>query len=185
MRLFICSELPESILQAVGKQMAEFGRIGADVRWVRHEGMHITLKFLGEVESSRLDDIRNAIHKTVEGISPFRCAVQGLGAFPNLKRPRVYWVGIDDPSEGLKSLATRLDSHLEKAGFQPEDRVFHPHMTLARARSDRGQEKLPAAFSKAPAHFGEFVVDSILLMQSELSPGGACYTQLFRAALCG
>ncbi|HNR66998.1 MAG TPA: RNA 2',3'-cyclic phosphodiesterase [bacterium] len=180
MRLFICCELPAAIIQSLGETVDRLRETKADVSWVRPKSMHVTLKFLGEVSADRTAAITEAMRESVFGMVPFVCTVQEMGAFPRLQRPRVYWVGIDDPSGNLQTMAQRLEENLCRQGFAREERPFRPHLTLGRVRSIRGVENVLERIERENSCFGRFEVDELVLMQSQLDPGGAIYTAMHR-----
>lgn len=152
---------------------------GADVGWVRPEGIHLTLKFLGEVAGERIADIAAALRGALEGQGPFVLQCRGAGAFPSLRRPRVVWVGIGSGSEALVRAQGRVEAALSPLGFSPEGRAFAPHLTLGRIRSPKHVDLLGRAIGGvAEELFGEVVVDRIDLMRSDLKPGGAVYSVL-------
>jgi 2'-5' RNA ligase len=147
-----------------------------DVAWVGRDNFHLTLKFLGDVDSARLEAIVAALGEAAAGCSPFDLAVGGLGAFPSPTRPRVLWVGLDAGAGEAARLAERVDQTLAGVGFARETRAFSPHVTLGRVREPRRQPGL-AEFLRG-GEFGRQHVDRLCLMQSTLSPRGARYTEL-------
>jgi len=151
----------------------------ADVRWVSSEKMHLTLKFFGNIEESRIDSIFEAIKGPVRGAKPFQISVRGTGAFPSLKGPRVIWMGLVDREGVLIPLQKEVEVSLEKVGFEREDRPFRAHLTLGRVRSNRGKEELIRKVEKyREEEIGEFQVEKIILFKSDLAPSGPIYTLL-------
>jgi 2'-5' RNA ligase len=117
---------------------------------------------------------------------PFSLKVRGVGAFPNLKNPRVIWMGLMEGREVLVSIQKKIETQLEKAGFQPEDRPFHPHLTLGRMKSSRGKEELMGRMEKyKEEEFGDFQVEKVILLKSDLRPTGPIYTSLRELKLGG
>lgn len=182
-RSFIAIELPEEARSGLGKLRNELERVEhAFVKWVNPEGIHLTLKFLGSIPSKQVAEVGEAMEGATRGISPFHLEISGLGAFPNLKQPRVLWVGISGELDKLLGLQRNIDSALSPLGFTKEERPFVPHLTLARIRerASPGERRT----------FGELVVstifedkyhiavDAISLMRSQLTPAGAIYTRL-------
>ena len=152
-------------------------QVTAGWRWVRPEGIHLTLRFLGEVEAQRDAACRPAWREAVRPLPPFRFGLEGIGRFPPAGRPRVLWVGIRESGSAgvLQALAGRLEQAARKCGFPPERRRFSPHLTLARAARG-GRPGLP---DHAEERIGERVdVDRVFLFLSELRPSGARYTAL-------
>ena len=152
------------------------------VKWVDPEGIHLTLKFLGNIPFKQVAEITKAIEKATQGISPFHLEISGLGAFPNLKQPRVLWVGIGGEIDKLLSLQQNIDSTLAPLGFAKEERSFVPHLTLARIR--QGASLIERRSFGELAMFTNFEikypldVKNISLMRSQLTPKGAIYTRL-------
>ena len=182
-RSFIAIELPEEIKGGLARLRRELEREEHTfVKWVDVEGIHLTLKFLGNIPLKRVAEITNAMEEATQGISPFHLEISGLGAFPDLKQPRVLWVGIGGDIDKLSSLQQKIDSALASLGFAKEERPFVPHLTLARVRQ--------GALSIQIKNFGELVasanfkmsysfeVGAISLMRSQLTPRGAIYTRL-------
>jgi len=176
--------MPPAIKEAAAAIQCELMKSKTAVGWVRPEGMHLTLKFLGELSSPQLDEIETALGKAAEGTGSLKITVRGVGVFPNPKNPRVIWLGIDPEDDRLSRLQERIDRGLERLGFQPEEREFHPHLTLGRVRSSRGLDDLMKALAVQHNFLaGECVLDHLHLIQSELNAGGAVYTKLWSVAL--
>ena len=159
---------------------------GLPIRWVRPESVHLTLKFLGSVPADAIPAIHQALQRAVEGLAAFRVAVRGLGCFPHATRPRILWMGLDDPRRELVQLQYHIESTLAGLGMPVEKRLFRPHLTLARIRGTWGGEKLNALLSEYENHFfGHLVVSQMHLMRSDLQNSGAVYTRLCSVALQG
>jgi len=182
-RSFVAIELPEEAKKGLARLRKQLERDEHKfVKWVDPGGIHLTLKFLGNIPSKRVTEITEAMGKAVQGISPFRLEISGLGAFPSLKQARVLWVGIGGELDQLSTLQQNIDSVLAALGFAREERPFVPHLTLARVREGAS---LPERRS-----FGELVgsaafedkypieVEAVRLMRSQLTPAGALYTCL-------
>jgi 2'-5' RNA ligase len=185
-RSFLAIELPEPILRKIGEVQESLRSSHADVRWTNPDKIHLTLKFFGNIEESRIDPIFKSIEKPIRNTPPFSLKVRGVGAFPRLKNPRVIWIGLLDERETLTSLQKEIEAYLEKIGFQPEDRPFHPHLTLGRAKSDRGREELVGRMEgRREEEFGDFEVERVVLFKSELRPSGPIYTPLGELRLGG
>ena len=157
------------------------------VRWVRPQGIHLTLKFLGEILASKVDTVSVAMVGACAAYAPFSLSIRGLGCFPNLRRPRVLWVGVEEPTGVLAALQRDVERALAPLGFPPETRPFSPHLTLGRVKGGaRGKiEVLGDAVGRTKARVGEMPVAAIHLMRSDLLPGGAVYTALSVARLGG
>jgi len=182
-RSFIAIELPENVLEGLARLRKELEREGHKfVKWVAPGGIHLTLKFLGNIPSKRITEITEAIEGAKQGISPFHLEISGLGAFPSLRQARVFWVGIGGEVDKLSRLQQNIDSALAVLGFAKEERSFVPHLTLARIRQ--------GAPPPERSSFGELIgstvfedkyhveVGAISLMRSQLTPAGAIYTCL-------
>lgn len=182
-RSFIAISLPEEVKVGLAQLQAQL-KSGepSSVKWVDPFSVHLTLKFLGNVAVDKVDKITKAMEKAAQGISPFHLEVKSLGAFPNLRRVQVVWVGINGEVKKLSQLQQRIESNLSPLGFTPELRPFAPHLTLARLRdqasSDERQRfgQLIAGTKFEPAH--TIKVDSINLMRSQLTREGPIYSQI-------
>jgi 2'-5' RNA ligase len=149
------------------------------VAWVAAENLHITLKFLGGVETPRLELVEKALERAVAGAAPFDLTIAGLGAFPTPTRPRVIWAGAVGGKSELVALAGRVERELAPIGFPREERPFSPHVTLGRVREPRRNERLGEALVRtATDPFGTVRVERLSLMRSDLSPRGARYSEL-------
>ncbi len=159
---------------------------GTPLRWVPVENMHLTLKFLGEVSTSNIEMLKSTLQTEVAGHSPFEISVGGLGAFPNLRRPRVLWINVQAPAE-LTAVQHGIETQMARLGYPPEERPFHPHLTLSRVgrtASPPDMQKICDVISKYKVGFlGATRVLTINLYKSDLEPGGALYTCLQKAAL--
>jgi len=178
-RSFLAIELPKPILRKIEEVQGDLRLTHADVRWVSPEKIHLTLKFFGNIEESRIDPIFKSIEESVQNTLPFSLKVRGVGAFPQLKNPRVIWMGLVNGREVLISLQKQIEAQLEKIGFQPEDRPFHPHLTLGRMKSSRGKDELVGRMEKhKEEEFGDLPVEKVVLFKSDLRPSGPIYTPL-------
>jgi len=185
-RSFLAIELPKPILKKIEEVQGDLRSTHADVRWVNPEKIHLTLKFFGNIEESRIDPIFKSIEEPIRNTLPFSLKVQGVGAFPNLKNPRVIWIGLVNGREVLISFQKQIEAQLEKIGIQPEDRPFHPHLTLGRMKSSRGKEELAGRMEKhKEEEFGDFQVERVVLFKSDLRPTGPIYTPLRELRLGG
>ena len=180
MRLFVAVHLPEEIQEQLALVQDRLRHAQADVSWVRSGSLHITLKFLGEVEPRRLDRVRHALTEAAQGVASFSLVVAGVGTFGG-RIPRVVWTGVQAGSKPLEGLAARVDDSLGGVGFPKEKRGFTGHFTLGRVRSPRNVESLLAALRvESEEIFGTMSVEGYSLMQSELTPSGSIHTELDR-----
>jgi len=181
-RLFVALEIPAAVRDNLAAQIKELRDLSTKVadkrpRWVRPENLHVTLKFIGEVASTKLDAIRGAL-SAIRSNAPVDLKFRGLGFFPNERHPRVLWAGLE-ASANLTSLAGDIDGALETQGIACERRTFTPHLTLARIEPPDLHEKLRASIQENTAReFGSFQTREFHLIESKLKPSGAEYTTL-------
>ena len=162
------------------------------VRWVQPEGIHLTLKFLGDTPLDKVEQVKAALALAAGQIPAFTIAVVGVGCFPDARRPRVVWVGIQEPSGSLARLWQAVESHVAPLGFPTEKRPFSPHLTLGRVQRyassgevrDVGQAVATLAAEMAGAQ-DEMAVSAVAYIKSDLRPTGAVYTTLVEARLQG
>jgi len=184
MRAFIAVEFDQAIRERLAEAATRLRATSTGVKWVSPEQMHLTLKFLGEVEESAADEVAVVMAEAVAGIAPFEVRVSGLGAFPPQGAPRVVWAGLDDSANHLKRLHVRLDSGVAELGVEREGRPFTAHLTLGRVKDPRASQGVRAAIEReAAADFGVQRVEELVLFQSVLSPSGPIYTPLRRQRL--
>ena len=181
-RAFIAVELPSFLKEELGRieSILKAGNT-TPVKWVDFENIHLTLKFLGDIESSRVGEIIEGIKNACVGISPFELKIKGLGVFPNPARTRIAWVGLIDSTDELSLLQRNIESEMEKLEYERETRKFSPHLTLARVRDQAtpDERKRFGNLVTATAFSSERItVNSVSLMQSHLTRQGALYTCL-------
>ncbi len=187
-RLFLAISLPVELKERLARLQEELKKIGADVRWVRPEGIHLTLKFLGEVPEDLIDQIVKLAEEAIResGVKSLRLGLKGLGSFPPGKAPRVVWVGLTGDLKELALLKRHLEDKLARLGFEPEGRAFVPHLTLGRVKSGRGRDSLQKEIHRRReeeiAPEGALEISEIVLYRSTLHPQGAIYTPLRRIA---
>ncbi|MCE5333850.1 MAG: RNA 2',3'-cyclic phosphodiesterase, partial [Desulfobacteraceae bacterium] len=136
-RCFIAVDLSEAVRKRLGGLIRELGESGAEVGWVRPESIHLTLKFLGNVAVELTEEMKPVLRRIGEEAIAFRIEPAGCGAFPNVKQPRVVWVGLGGVNKHLAALQKAVESAMIPFGFAPEDRPFRPHLTLGRVRGRR------------------------------------------------
>ncbi|HUI25727.1 MAG TPA: RNA 2',3'-cyclic phosphodiesterase [Candidatus Kryptonia bacterium] len=181
-RVFVAVDLAAAVHQAVVRVKAELAQVRSDVRWVRDEGLHATMKFLGSISPAQLDAVHDAVSHAAAPIGCFAVRARGLGAFPSLERPRVLWVGLEGAP--LVELAGALDDALAPLGFARETRPFHPHVTLGRVAGRRGWQAVERVLQDHwNDDFGISHVDHIITYRSELRKGGSLYSPLWTTAL--
>jgi RNA 2',3'-cyclic 3'-phosphodiesterase len=176
-RAFVAVTLSKSVIDEIAKIYLLLRESKGDIRWTRVESLHLTLKFLGDIEHKQVEPILGALDKLMGTRPPLHLVAQGLGIFPNSKRPRVLWVGLK--GEGLIELVEAIETSLLPLDFPPEAREFTPHLTLGRIRSSRGWDRVFALMKEHENMvFGESMVKEVTLYQSTLRPDGAIYTAL-------
>ena len=187
-RSFIAIELPEGLKSKLSQIQTQLKATGhAPVKWVDPYSIHLTLKFLGNINANKVSEITGIIESASQGVSPFQLEVKDLGAFPNLRRPQVIWVGTTGELSMLSQLQQRIESGLEPLGFARESRKFTPHLTLARLRERVSpDEQQNIGQLVASIEFGEafiFTVEHVSLMKSQLTREGAIYHRIGSAKL--
>ena len=180
LRLFIAIELPEALIRHIGDVIERLGREGLPgIRWVRTEGIHLTLKFLGNTPESLVQPIIGAMRTATADVAPFVLQVQGAGAFPHIRAPRVLWTGVQGDLEPLIHIRGRLEQALETQGFARDQRAFSPHLTLGRINgrlSPQELERLDQAIEEIRGlEPVELPATALSLMESRLTRGGAVY----------
>jgi len=176
-RLFVAIEIPGEIRSALAAFLQELRPTAPQVKWVRAENLHVTLKFLGHTDDAKLPSVEQALG-TIRNGEPVTLGLRGLGFFPNEKRPRVFWVGMA-ASDNLKTIASNIDQAVHPLGFPLEERPFSPHLTLARFDSPGIHAKLGSAIvENRSREFGSMMTREFHLIQSHLKPSGAEYTTL-------
>jgi len=187
LRAFIAVEIPLEIRQTVCNATSDLQkRVGSLVRWVPMENMHLTLKFLGDVSPSNVDLLTEMLRAEADLFRCFEFKLSGLGSFPNLKRPRVIYIGIHAPAV-LETLHRGIDSASRKLGYDSEERGFSPHLTIGRVKQNvtsSEQQTIRRALEETKIDaLGVAQVDSVHLYKSDLKPTGSVYTRLYSAPL--
>jgi RNA 2',3'-cyclic 3'-phosphodiesterase len=184
LRTFIAADLPQEILQKIEKITNYFKTQTPEraVKWVEAEKIHLTIKFIGELQKNKLPAVKSSIQDALQGFSPFKVSVEGLGMFPNASRPRVIWIGIQG-GEPLVELHNAIEESLINIGVKPERRGFHPHLTLGRIRRQVSQDEA-AAIGQTLSEFhvaslGSAPVNEIVLYESNLTRHGPIYSPIF------
>lgn len=186
MRTFIAIELDEAIRERLAGVQERLRGMATGVKWVRPQNVHLTLKFLGEIEEDAGESIAAALAEAASGVEPFEMRVTGVGSFPPKGAPRVVWAGIEEPTGRLLELHRRIEQALEPLGFEREKRRFTAHATIGRVKKPRGGHKLRQALEpRGGDDFGVQAVEDMVLLRSQLSPTGPTYTLLRRLQLGG
>lgn len=190
MRLFVAADLPAALRGALASVQEELASAPLPVRWGRPEGIHLTLKFLGEVGGERLAEIRAALRGVGDEVAPFALEAAGASAFPTRGAPRLIWVELRGELDAARRLAASIDAALARLGLPRETREFRPHLTLGRVKRPGRGDWRSILERAAPRATGVFQVNQHTLFESRLGPGGAIYTaienfRLGRAAAAG
>ncbi|MDI9571169.1 MAG: RNA 2',3'-cyclic phosphodiesterase [Pseudomonadota bacterium] len=187
MRAFLAIALPPEVKANIGRIQERLKKsVPGDIRWVRPEGVHLTLKFFGEMTLPELERIKAAVAGPTAAAAPFVLEVRGLGAFPEVSRPRVIWLGLAGETAALMSLRGELERELARAGFPEEERPFRAHLTLGRVKIPKGVLGLARTVeTETDMAAGRIPVEEIVLFKSELTPRGAIHTRLAAFPLRG
>ncbi len=182
-RSFIAVQLSNELKTSIGDSIKTLKKSGADVKWVKTENLHVSLKFLGNIEEDQVGSISSLITDIALRHNNFDFTLMGTGVFPDYRRARVLWVGIRDHNHLLR-IANDIEDAMEREGFDRERRPFSPHITIGRVRSPKGIDKLTAELVKySSMDFGTQSAGSIHLIKSTLKPGGAEYITITSAPL--
>jgi 2'-5' RNA ligase len=181
-RLFVALELPPPVLEALASVQAALKAQGLEgLRWVRPQGIHLTLKFLGETPTSRLDELMRALEEATAGTGPLRLALSGLGTFGGRRGPRVLWVGLEGDLQRLAGLQRRVEEAMARLRFPREQRPFSPHLTLARV-PEQDSARVAASLERATREVKvppiTMSLSEVSLMRSHLQPSGAIYERV-------
>ena len=188
-RLFVAIDLPDEVKTLLRSLQAQLGRHTRAVRWADPDGTHLTLKFLGAVQVAQIEAVTQGMHAAARGHAPLTLRTEALGGFPNGQRPRVLWLGVAGDLDALGAVKDAVEREIAPLGFPTEQRPFAPHLTLGRSHKDPRPAELAEigralAQTAAPAPVA-FEVRELVLMRSELRPGGARYTPVAHAAFDG
>ena len=186
-RAFIAIDLPLSIQQGLDYVIQQLmGPKTKAVRWVPSKGIHLTLKFLGNVQPENLQAVIDGLKVVANSFDGFEFQVGKIGVFPNLRKPRIIWIGIQS-SQNLYELQKEIDLATQPLGYPGEDRAFSPHLTLGRVSQHASFQEIKEAAEALSANqlgtLGMVKVNAITLFRSELLPSGAVYTPLFTGKL--
>jgi RNA 2',3'-cyclic 3'-phosphodiesterase len=183
MRAFIALPLPLELQQSARRLQEELAVQLPEVRWVRPEQIHLTLRFFPDLAEEYLDPIREIMLSVGNFCAPFTVHLEGVGAFPGLTRPRVLWLGLT-PAQPLIRLQQQLDTELGAIGLAEEKRAFKPHLTLGRFKGG-GRRRQPLSFTNQKVACGSWRIKDMICFQSRLSATGAIHTPLIQVALSG
>ena len=187
MRTFIAIELSEENKATLAQVQSHLKYSGADVKWVEPANIHLTLKFLGEIDEKTCENVKSILDEIAKTTQPFEISLKDVGAFPKIEFPRVIWVGLDKGAKESTELANKIDVALStEIGFDKESRAFTAHLTIGRVRSGKNKaalkEKLLSLEEQVASSMAQgYVVKSVILFQSTLTPTGPIYTKLHEA----
>jgi 2'-5' RNA ligase len=186
-RSFIAIEMPPEVRKSLFRLQQSLKAGGQQIKWVEPENLHLTLQFLGNIDSAKVGAITSAIEKVAAGIRHFQIEVGGLGVFPDARRVNVIWVGLAGDLEKLDKLQKNIEAELTPLGFPPETRPFTPHLTIGRVRDfARPEERSSIGQMIARADYNvKYKIDvaDVNLMKSQLTPGGPIYSKLATVTL--
>ena len=184
-RSFFAIDLPDSFEEEIRRLQDRLRQTGADVKWVRPESVHLTLKFLGNVPEDMVEPLAEAAGRRISGHSEIHLGLKGVGVFPSRRKARVVWLGLDGDLNGLEGLQKDMETAAAAFGFAQEKRPFKPHLTMGRIRSGRKRAELLAELDGLQPRPLEFTVRAVILFKSDLKPSGAVYTALKQLPLAG
>ncbi|MFO8192321.1 MAG: RNA 2',3'-cyclic phosphodiesterase [Bacillota bacterium] len=184
MRLFIAIALSEKQKKEVGVLQNRIKEYLSGVRWVRHETLHLTLRFIGETDETRLPELKKAMDETTAGESRFDFSLRASGVFPGTEKARVLWIGLGDGTSLITALTEKLNQKLTSHGFTSEKRSFRPHLTIGRLRYPLPEDAIKKFINDEISFQGSsMIVGEITLFKSILSRHGAVYHPLYRSML--
>ncbi len=189
LRTFIAIDLSAELRANLGGLQDRLrGELGSrSVRWVQPQGIHLTLKFLGDTPQVQLDEIQRALARAAAAVEPFTILAEGVGCFPNVRQPRVVWVGLQEATGSLLRLRTAVENEVAPLGFPTEKRAFQPHLTLGRVQRDASPGEVrrvgQVVAATATGQLGPMAVSAVSHIKSDLRPTGAVYTTLLEAIL--
>jgi RNA 2',3'-cyclic 3'-phosphodiesterase len=183
-RAFIAADIPGDVCRMLAGLQNDVRRYGFRIRWVPTGGLHLTLRFLGDISPLEKDRAAAAVAAAATGCPPFSLQAAGTGVFPGIRRPRVLWAGLDGDVERLQRLAANLETALHAAGFPREKKPYRGHLTLGRFKGAADRTRLETAIrDTAPFRSEPFPVTRVVLLESRLTADGAIYRRLAAADL--
>jgi 2'-5' RNA ligase len=179
-RSFIAIEIPEDIQDAMGRIQERLRSADVNVRWTQPHSIHLTVKFLGDVPDADIPKVCEVMKSVSSLRRPFELTACGLGSFPAKGAPRIIWVGFSGELDALAKLVDDMERGIaDGLGIPPENRAFHPHLTLGRVKSSRDAERLRKLMDQCdPAELGTFTAEGVTLFMSKLSRDGSIYTPM-------
>jgi 2'-5' RNA ligase len=183
-RSFLAIELSDETRQFLGEAQQKLQQTGSDIRWVTPKNIHLTIKFLNEIEREKIDDVVTAVEENLKDVKSFEAQLSELGVFPDMHRLRIIWAGLKDPAGEINHLVGKIESALQPLGFPKEDRDFQAHITLGRVRSLKNISQLIDAIKNCALPAGlKQRIGSVTLFKSTLTPDGPIYEALKQFSL--
>jgi RNA 2',3'-cyclic 3'-phosphodiesterase len=177
-RTFVAVPLPENLKRDVDKLIVSLKPLAEGTTWVKATNLHFTLRFLGDIEASSIPMLKEKIATQIAELSSFAIRLAGLGCFPNIKRPRVIWLGATGEVEQMQFMAQKVEASCIEAGFGPGDKPFAPHLTIGRVKFPSGLDELMKKLNSTVFETDEFAVEKIVIYKSNLTPRGPIYTTM-------
>ncbi|MFH1395681.1 MAG: RNA 2',3'-cyclic phosphodiesterase [Candidatus Omnitrophota bacterium] len=177
-RTFIAVELSDEAKAELSRIQSVFQKNPDNIKWVKPDNIHLTLKFLGNIQENKSEEIENVLKKAVLGIAPFEIVLHGLGVFPGENVPRVLWVGIKDGAKQLTDIADKIETLLAEKGFPKEKRNFSAHLTLGRIKHIKNRTLFKNLLNSVIVKQVSVHVGRIVLFKSKLSSEGALHEVL-------
>jgi 2'-5' RNA ligase len=184
-RIFIAIDISDSARAACGAHTAILRQKFPQVRvgWERPEKLHLTLKFLGSIGVGIVDDLETHISEITSHHERFKLRLSNLGTFPSKSRPRILWIGLDDPSDAILPLQSQIEDTCHRLGFEPKKRAFRPHLTIGRIKEPQKAAGLADVHMKTKIEPVAFEVAEIVIYESKLQPTGSVYSVVSTAKL--
>ena len=182
-RAFVAIPVPTDVRSHLARLHESVPRDAGRITWVRAEAIHLTCLFLGDIEPGRVTEIGGALREAAGSFPSFETSLGEVGAFPNWRRPRVVWIGLEKGERESREVKARIEAALVALGLPGEDKPFHPHLTLGRVRSDGRPGALERAAARWIIPFEHWMSREAILFQSDLTPQGPIYTPLVHASL--
>ena len=179
-RAFVAVELSDAVRAEVASLENDLRAPGTDVKWVDPATLHLTLKFLGDIDETQKGALEKALREAARGMSPFEIGLEGIGAFPGTTRPRVIWVGVGAGKERLVELSQKVEAACLALGFPAEERPFNPHLTIARLREPQNSRLLVDRHLASKFEPVEFEAAELVVYESDLLPTGSVYRVISR-----
>jgi 2'-5' RNA ligase len=177
-RTFIAINIEEEIKEILSKEIEKLINPKDKIKWVLKQSLHLTLKFLGNITSSKIEEVYQKIKPIVQKESPFRISLKSLGIFPNFKKPQIVWIKVNEGREKIIELAKEIDVSLEEIGFLKEKREYIPHLTIGRIKKLNNKEEFLKRIDKLDIQEYTTIAKSVDIMKSNLTPKGAIYTPI-------